>query len=116
MDYVWMMAQPTGSWWAVDQVGRESGPRYKQSEVIQLDDVTYNWKLEGSRLSWMKNLLKIQKEWIRPTTSPLENVGNTLQDMLKECKLESQSLKNGQKVFFGEMWWVFKIYTIDCLG
>ena len=39
-----------------------TGSRYKQSEIIQLDDVTDNWKLAGVWLSIIKKWLEIQTE------------------------------------------------------
>ena len=44
-----------------------TGSRYKQSEIIQLDDVTNNWKLAGVWLSIIKKWLEIQTEWSHPT-------------------------------------------------
>ena len=36
------------------------GLRYKQSKVVQLDYITYNWKRVGIRSSWIKNMLEIK--------------------------------------------------------
>ena len=77
--------------------------RYKQREVFQLDDATFNCKFVRSISIHIRNRLKVQTELISQNTVTLYNVGFTWQDTLKERKLVSQILNIGLNYFFDEM-------------
>ena len=74
--------------------------RYKQIEVVKLDDVMENWKLEGSILSQTIIRIDMETECSCSTVIILDNVGDTWKDKLNGRKSEIQSLMIGQNIFW----------------